>query len=703
MTIYGIFNKYKWKDEKTGDALFTVCMDDGTYTTCKGISIPLSYGIPLQLEGSYVKINESIIFNTKKILLNGYNDAAMRGYLHTQEFRMVGDTTARKLMLETGTDIFAFMRKYRTIDDAMNSIKYNTDVVRSILSRILEKVEKEEVLNYVLGLGGYYCNAIKLYRKMKNNTVSSIKKNPYLLLYSDVPAKVVEKTAKEAGVKVHDHKRLTAIVDNAIDVSRKQGNTKLTFHELVTIINETEKDAGYYTHPLFIAEELTNPKYRVVEEDGETYVYEEKDYITEKSIAENIYRLSTSSEGLPMNPLYIEETESELGIKYSEEQKEAFNVLKSSGIKIITGGPGTGKTTFLNGCIKMYRKNNANIKIVLCAPTGCAAARMHDSTGETATTIHKLLGIGIEPVAKKGDRIDADVVILDEVSMVGIELFQKLLSSIRNGGSLLLIGDKNQLPSIDPGNILSDLIHSGMIETHQFKQIFRQSKGNSIIENANLVIQGNTKLVTDENFTIRRYKKEKDLLNSISVLCKKAALNYTVFTSARKTKFESGSIMLNRRICEALRDKGDGINYGNYTFHVGDRIIFNRNNYEKNYYNGEVGTITSIQKFTESIKISIMADDGTIYLEDSDLNDIELGYVLTAHKAQGSECDNAVIVVAKNPSNMLQRKLLYVEITRAKKAVFIMSEEDALEECITNNRTPERKSGLTNQLNRVFA
>ncbi len=699
MDIYGRFIKSIERNIKTGYSIFKIADRDNKTVTCKGITLPISLNTPLKLQGRYLKDGT---YKIDKIQLCGYDKQAVLKFLSDKEFNGIGNTRAEQILKHTGTDIFAYARSFVNTDDMLRDIASDNDTVNKALIRIKDMTETEAILLYITNLGGSYTNAIKLYRQFKDQTLVLVEANPYLLTYADLSITTIEAKAKKTGISTLDDKRIPAIVDYALHKNKEEGNTRITFHNLISAIHDNERSAGYFTDPLYIAAQLTESKYRVINEDGNTYVYFEKDYNTEQEIAGHIYRLTASASSKPFNESCIEETANELGIEYSKEQIKAFEILKTSGIKIITGGPGTGKTTFLNGCIKIYKKNNPETNIVLCAPTGCAGARMHDSTGLPATTIHRLLKLGIDKKSYYKEQIDADLIILDEVSMVGNELFKDFLAAVKNGTTVILVGDKNQLPSIDAGDVLNDLISSGLLETHQFEHIFRQNGLNSIVENANLVINGKTTLITDANFFIKRYSNENMLISNLSRMCNKTDSKYTVFTSARKSKFELGSIKLNRLICKAKKEKNEGITFGDYTFHIGDRVILNKNNYTKGYYNGEVGEITNIQTILGSTKVTIKTDDDVLFLEDSELNDIELGYAMTAHKAQGSECDNALIIVAKKPASMLRRRLLYVEITRAKKCVQIMSEGDALEKCITNIEETERSTGLKNQLNHNF-
>lgn len=394
----------------------------------------------------------------------------------------------------------------------------------------------------------------------------------------------------------------------------------------------------------------------------------------------------------------IEKIENEIGIKYASSQKEAFNVLKKSGIKIITGGPGTGKTTLLNGCIKCYAEMYPSAQIKLFAPTGCAAEKMQQSTGYEATTAHKMLRMQKYDLFKfaeiRPEKIQADLFIMDESSMADIYMFRYLLCAIPNGATILLLGDSDQLPSVDAGNVLYDLINSGKIEYYKLDTVFRQKGENLIVSNAKAVINGNPDLKTDKNFRIISFEDEIGMINELDKIAKNAKKDFQIFTPSRRSKFATGTVSLNKKFHAIKKEADIEARYGEYIFSVNDKVIFNMNNYEKGYYNGEKGVITDVQILMGTAHVTVQTETGPINLSGIELADIELGYAITAHKAQGSECDNALIFVPLKPQNMLQRNLLYVEITRAKKQVVMLVEKDALKKCINNANMDKRDTGL---------
>ncbi len=700
MLIFGTFIKYTWRDTKSGNSIFMLKTEHNGVIRCHGISIPLSSHTPLKLEGYFTDKTD---FKLKNLKLCGYNDTAIIQYLSKPEFRDIGKANAANLIGRTGSDIFEYVRNIESIDDATRKLGITSNAAEKALRKLKDQTNIEAALSYMLNLGGNYANALNIYKKLKDTTLQQIEKNPYIMLDAGISLYIIEKYAHKKGIKSYDKHRISALVNHMVSSNRHNGNTRMTFHDLVRRIHTFEKRQGIYnTDNIFIAEELTTKKYTVIEEDGEYYVYLSKDYTIETGIAFHLHRLHKSSAPKPFKEEYIDIAKKAIGVDYSDEQKEAFNLLKSSGVKIITGGPGTGKTSFLKGCINIYKQMNPHSNVTLCAPTGCAAARMKDSTEQPAQTLHKELGI-IRGVQEAQKAITSDFIIVDEVSMVDANIFFTLLNATKNGATLLLVGDKDQLPSIGAGDILNDLINSGQIETYHFTKIFRQESGNSIIDNSISVIKGMPKLAEDKNFKIRRYSSEDQMLSDFNKICENIKSDYTVFTSTRQSKFKSGVVNLNKMISKRRRTTEDGVVYGYSTFCVGDRVIFTENNYEKKYYNGEIGVITGAKMINGSANVWVSAEGENIFLKDGDLSDLELGYAITAHKAQGSECDNAIIVISKNPKIMLRRKILYVEITRAKKGVLILTENDALEDCVRDSSEMKRNCGLQKEIQRAFA
>nr|WP_297765673.1 AAA family ATPase [uncultured Butyrivibrio sp.] len=688
------------RDEKTGYSNF-VAREGAMPIFCSGVILPYHKKTPIVIKGEYRHFGDKKTFVVSDCHMksNGINN--LKDFFSSGEFKGIGPAIANMIINSLGTDAFERVRK-EDIESLVKGVGSNEDAIYRLLMQLKSITDLEDIYDYVKSIGCDYFCAKTLYNKFGKDAVNRVKNNPYILIYTNVPFMECEKIAYENKVEMCDKRRLRGIVEYIMTQNRNNGNTRMEFGELYSSVQRLEKKCGFYkTQPLFIAEEILSDRYHTEESGKNVYVYLKDDYDFEMDIARNIRRISISKSALK-NDIPVEDIEKLLGVSYDIGQKEAFKCLETTGIKIVTGGPGTGKTTLLNGLLKKYASENKKKEVVLCAPTGCAARKMQEHTGMPAFTVHKLLGIcpyeGKEE-KKTISKLTADLVVLDEGSMVDNELMALLLRSLKNDVLLLIVGDADQIASVGAGNVFSDLIESGEIESYSLSHIFRQGNKSVIIDNSKKVLEGDKNLVSGKNFVIQRFDSEKEIVDKvvkISRQCEdKNISDIKVFTPSKNKKFAVGSIELNR----ALKKKSnDELIYGSYSFSVGDKVLFNKNNYDKGYFNGEDGVITSIQKHNNNTYVNVMTDDGPIFLESSELEDIELAYAITAHKSQGGECRNAIIVVPKKPASLLKRQLLYVEITRAKENVIILSEKDALEDAISSKFEFKRNTGLIEKL-----
>ena len=405
-------------------------------------------------------------------------------------------------------------------------------------------------------------------------------------------------------------------------------------------------------------------------------------------------------------------------IKYEGKQRDAIRYAASSAVTVLTGGPGTGKTTTLNGIINMFEKDF--LDIALCAPTGRAAQRMTETTGRTATTIHRLLevewGEGDKPVFKRNLRnpLDCQAIIVDEMSMVDIFLFSSLLDALPFGCRLIMVGDSDQLPSVSPGNVLKDLIESGLIPVVQLKEIFRQSLESNIVKNAHAIVNGE-KIHTDNkdgDFYLLQRTFPLDAVRTIKELITTRLPNAYSFDPATQIqvlcpskKGDTGTFNLNAVLQEAInppsQDKKE-YNTGYRLFREGDKVMQTRNNYNIHWesrddegdgiFNGDIGFIETIDMRRDVIIIDFAGKRATYSKEQ--LQEIELAYAVTVHKSQGSEFDAVVMPVISVNSRLCYRNLLYTAVTRAKKLLILVGTTGCLNSMIENNKTQLRYSSL---------
>jgi exodeoxyribonuclease V alpha subunit len=708
MQIYGTFSKFIRRNEKSGYSCFTVRANNYGTIMCNGIVQSYPKSTPLYIEGEFENIEGNNVLVINNIKACGYNYDISEIFLCSGYFDGIGETVARKIVSAIADpDIFKFIRNY---DVDNNTFKVNGVSANTIVSFVRKTkfiTDFEDLINFLNEYGGEYCNAGKLYKKYGNNSIKMIKDNPYTLLYGGASFSVCEKMAISYGFISCDKRRIKSVVEHAMSLERNNGNTKISFNNLCKRIKYLEKssESPFSTNPLFVGEEILKGEYKIDESrNDDIYIYTNEDYANESIIAEGILRLISSKAALK-DIVPVDDIEDICKVSYSEEQKKAFEILKETGVNIITGGPGTGKTTVLNGILKKYELDNPYKEILLCGPTGCAARHMSESTNREAFTIHKVLGIRpfengeYEPLKAK---LTADCIVVDESSMIDTDIMAKLLSSIKNGALLILLGDQEQLPSIGSGDVFKDLIECGIIPCTHFTKIFRQNKDNPIINNSKKVAKGDKMLISDNKFKIKRFDSEEEMVNYAKWLgdyCNKKEIeDIKFYTPSRNKKFLSGTINMNRVLQSSKKNSDEYITFGLFNFYRGDKIIFNRNNYEAGYYNGQEGIIVDIQEHNNMQYITVSTDEGRIYLSGSDIDDIELGYIMTAHKSQGGECKNAIILVPLNPASLLKRQLLYVEITRAKESVMILSEKDALERAISDKYEYKRSTGLKEKL-----
>ena len=468
-------------------------------------------------------------------------------------------------------------------------------------------------------------------------------------------------------------------------------------------------------------------------------VYSKEIYDAEANIASKLILLDSTQ-----NIKRIDSFDSELekiekagNINLSTKQEEAIQAINSNNVVIITGGPGTGKTTIIKNVIDIYKSHGK--KVVLCAPTGRAAKRMTEMTGEEAKTLHRLLEIGkIEKVNEftimnyEVAPIDADVIIVDEASMVDIYLMNYLLNGIYQGTKLILVGDTDQLPSVGPGSVLKDIINSERIKTIFLDEIFRQAAQSKIIVNSHKVNDGEYFLEKEEQEGLKDdffYIKEKSqdiMLDQIISLCKGRLKNFGDYDFFENIQILSptkkgllGTKELNKRLQEELNPSNDEKKekkVGEVIFREGDRVMQVKNNYDiywekgntrsltyengTGIFNGELGKILKIDFLNKQIKI-LFDDEKEAWYAFSDMDQIEHAYAITVHKAQGSEFDVVIMVVTQSSAMLLTRNLLYTGLTRAKKLLILIGNDNVVKFMIQNADTKIRNTGLEYKLKMI--
>lgn len=585
------------------------------------------------------------------------------------------------------------------------------------------------VVQYLMKFGLSSSVAMKSFRKWDFQTLEKIKDNPYILCSEgiNVPFNSVEPIAQDCGIEHNSYKRILAGFEYVLMLANLDGHTCLPLN-IFTRLSCSRLSINNEDFQKSLLKAIDNNSiYIYTDTFGKDYVYSKQYYNAETYIAKKISNMITShvSKNTDYTQL-IEYIEEHSNIIYGKEQKRAINMALNSPFMILTGGPGTGKTTTLKAMITIFETQRLKIKIT--APTGRAAKRISEVTGYDTLTIHRLLEVtfdsdGNQTFAHNEDNpLNCNVLIVDETSMVDSLLMENLLRAVRNSCKIILVGDSNQLPSVSAGNILKDLISSNQLDVVVLDEIFRQAQESAIIMNAHKILGGNypNVLQKDSDFFFLQRLTPISAQDTIIELWKDRlpkAYKYNpiediqILTSSKKGNL--GTVNLNKLMQEAINPHVKGkkeFKNLNYTFRVGDKVMQIKNNYNviwqkdgysgSGIFNGDIGIIEDISSNTITINF-----DGRIVIYESELVDqLELAYSITIHKSQGSEFDVVIMPMLNNFNMLSYRNLLYTGVTRAKKLLVIVGSVKELYRMVDNNRQILRhtclKDMITNEISK---
>lgn len=665
---------------------------------------------------------------------------ALESYLANGNIKGVGPATASKIVNKFGEDTIHVL-KYEP--QKLAQIKGITKAKAVEISEsFIENWEVWQIVGFLERFGMGAESAKKVYDLLGINAIAEIEANPYILIdiSRGVDFKQIDQMAIELGVEKENQKRVKSGIKYALIKITYNGHCCTLKENLIEYVknllnvNEAIIEDG-------IINLKVNNEIIVEDRDEEKWIYLYSFYNAENKIAQNILGLDRYKNVKKVSNIEkeLKLVEERTDILLSEKQKEAIRAINDNNVTIITGGPGTGKTTIIKSIIEIYKQKK--YKIVLCAPTGRAAKRMTETTGEEASTLHRLLEIGKvdeESLFKKdneyqGSPIDGDIIIVDEVSMVDMFIMSYLLDCIYKGTKLILVGDCDQLPSVGPGSVLKDLISSEKITTVHLDKIFRQAAKSKIIVNAHRVNSGK-KFISKEDkemeedskqdfFFIKENNQEK-VLKQVLSLCNgrlKKFGDYDFFESIQvlspTKKGMLGTKEMNKALQEELNPHREGEaekNSMGAIFRIGDRVMQIKNNYDiywekkKNgevevgngVFNGETGTILNINEKEKNICVKF-DDDKKVWYEFNDLEQIEHSYCITIHKAQGSEFDVVIMIVPQAAPMLLTRNLLYTGLTRAKKLLIVIGNERVVDYMINNVDSKKRNTGLEFKLKQI--
>ena len=730
--LEGMVSDIVFKNEENGYTIAYLANENDEITIV-GCMPTLSVGESIEVEGKWVnhKTYGSQFEVNSFMPITPSSLEGIYVYLSSGMIHGIGEKMAKRIVDKFGVD---------TLDIIQNTPERLTEVEGIGMKKVKQiqesYEENRELRNIIIQLSPYgitpnYC--LRIYKKYKEKAIDIINKNPYRLAEDvrGIGFKIADEIASKIGIDKYSPERIMQGIIYTLNQSLASGHTYLPKQIL---IEQSVKILG--VEPKFVENGIMdlayNQKVHLENKDGQILVYLMMYYICENGVCKEIIKLSQHDiKDLHINiDEEIKIVEKEDNISLAKNQIEAVKEAINNGVTIITGGPGTGKTTTINTIIKIFENNDQ--KVVLCAPTGRAAKRMSETSNKEAKTIHRLLEMGFGSDSEElvffkdeEDPIDADVIILDEASMVDIILMYNLLKAVKLGTRVLLVGASDQLPSVGAGNVLKDIIDSKVIKTVRLNEIFRQARESMIVVNAHKINNGEPLFlnVKNKDFFFLRKNTNEEILNEIVGLVSERLPNFYKFDKLKDiqvlTSMRKGDLGVNNLNIELQKYLNPPNKYkqeeefAKRIFRVGDKVMQIRNNYTRKWetedksesgegiYNGDIGYIFHIDKDKKTVYVLFDKVKLSAYKYD-ELDELDHSFCTTIHKSQGSEFPVVVIPIVWAPPMLLSRNLLYTAVTRAKKLVVLVGDVRYLEQMIKNNRINDRYSNLSYKLNKFI-
>ena len=655
------------------------------------------------------------------------DEQAIIKYLSSGTVKGVREATAKKLFAEFGNDVFNIIA---TEPERLAEIKgISLDRAKTISKSYNEQRSVQNIIMFLQQYGISPNLAVRVHKLLGADAVDRIKENPYTLAENvdGISFKTADAIAFGMGMPKNGIKRIRCGILYFLREAAYTGGhvympkNLLAEHAAYELqISDEEVENG-------IASLIKSRDFMLDTIDGEKVCYLYGFYYDESYIARRLAAMAASDVGRAISISYIEsdiaEFEREEGITLAPLQRDAVVTALTDGCMVLTGGPGTGKTTTINTIIRLM--DSMDLSVALAAPTGRAAKRMTQISGKEAKTIHRLLGAQMAGGSHifthdEDDPLSADVVILDEVSMIDTSLMAAFLRAVKPGGRVIFAGDSDQLPSVGAGNVLHDIISSGVVPVIRLEQIFRQSTESLIILNAHRINRGDMPVITDRTkdfFFMRRPTPESAAQTVAELYRSRLPQTYSIdpMTDVQiitpTKRGAAGTVELNRLIQQSINPYSDSkaeYKYGSVTFREGDKVMQIKNDYDMEYesdsgekgqgiYNGDMGIINSIHTGDKYMLITF-DDDRTVKYSFMSLDELDLAYAITVHKSQGSEFAYVIMPVCGYIPMLMSRNLFYTAITRAKTMVILVGSEKTIANMTGNNSYAKRFTGLNERL-----
>lgn len=717
--LKGIVEGITFRNEETGFTVIDMEVED-ELVVAVGVLPCVDVGETLRVIGNWdnhvnfgkqfrVKLFERSMPKTSADLLKYLSSGAVKG---------IGPSTALKIVEAFGENSFDVLENDTKL---LATIKGISEKKAESISKIFkEQFAVREIMISLEKYGMTPNECIKAFQTLGNNVVTLIEKNPYLLCTEiiGIGFERADSIAKSLPVSVDDSFRIRAGILHVVKHNLYNGHTCVPrdrlLHPSAQMLSTDEETIEKEIQKLIENKQIVSYKIKSKE-----HLFLPHIFMSENNIARRI-KLMTKFPPAGQNTLLedIKKIEKDNNIEYESKQKKAIITAIEKGMLILTGGPGTGKTTTLNGIIKLFEKQS--LEVALAAPTGRAAKRMSELTGQEAKTIHRLLEVEWD----KDDRqsfarnfhnpLSAKAVVVDELSMVDVVLFSALLDALPLGCRLVMVGDVNQLPAVGAGNVLHDLIKSGLIPVVELTEVFRQALESNIVTNAHKIVSGEMIEANDKNkdFFVMERKSAINVSKTISDLCTERlpkAYDYSLMTDIQvlcpSRKGETGTVNINRILQEKINphspDKKEIVSLGR-VLREGDKVMQIKNNYDitwhtdektgEGVFNGDIGTLLKIDFINATL--TVLFDDKTALYPLENVIELEHAYAVTVHKSQGNEFNCVIMPVFNVIEQLSYRNLLYTAVTRAKNLMIILGRKDDIKKMIDNNKRTKRFSAL---------
>ena len=726
--IEGTVDAVIFSNEENGYSVIKVISVDNEEITATGTLPNVSKGEDIVMSGkwqSHQTYGDQFIVDAFEISLPS-TEKGIADYLGSKVIKGIGPKVAHKIVERFGINTFEVICKTPELLTEIRGISMKKAL--EISEKFQKQTQLRHIIEFLLEHKLEASLASKIYKNMGDESIFMIEENPYMLCDEgyDVDFLIIDKIALDMNIDADSSLRTKAGVLYILKFNLQNGHSFIPKNKLamaaVNLLSQEDEQVMENIYELSNRQQVFIEKILNIEavyladiHSAECFI---TDYLTELRKCTYEYDFEISD--------LITELQKDNNIEYAKKQKEAIEMAGKSGVVVLTGGPGTGKTTTVSGIVNLF--NSLGLTVMLTAPTGRAAKRLSELCGEEAKTIHRLLEASYNVSEAKmvfqknlQNPIEADAIIVDESSMIDINLIRGLLKALKFGTRIVFVGDPDQLPPVGAGNFLQDIINSEAFNVIKLDEIFRQAKESMIVLNAHCVNQGEMPKAGNKNsdFFIMQRQDDEEILDTVSALVSTRLPNYysiksnqiQVLSPAKKSK--CGTFAINKRLQEVLnpeKEEKTEKRFGDIIFRTGDRVMQIKNNYDvvwtkddkagSGIFNGDIGEIIEID-LEEEILVINFDEKITIYAFEM-LSELDLAYALTVHKSQGSEFEAVVLAISKTSPKLLTRSILYTAITRAKTLLVIVGDTEILKDMVQNNFKNKRYSGLKVRIKEVL-